>query len=143
HVPFMVRGASLAPKRVATLVDALDLAPTITGLAGIARPGTVMGNSLVPLLMGTPTDLPSIRFAQFYRGEEALRGRDHLVMVAARTAAHNLVFDRRAGTLAAWAWREDPEERRDRWPDVRQALTGRQPTMPHWGQARSSAPAGD
>lgn len=143
HVPFMVRAAALAPKRVATLVDALDLAPTITGLAGIARPGTFMGNSLVPLLMGTPTDLPSIRFAQFYLGEEALRGRDPLVMVAARTAAHNLVFDRRAGTLAAWAWREDPEERRDRWPDVRQALTGRQPTMPHWGQARSSAPAGD
>lgn len=124
HVPFMVRAAALAPARVANLTDALDLAPTLTALAGIAPPESFMGNSLEPLLLGKASELPSVRFAQFYLGEEALRGRDPLVMVAARTATHNLVFDRRTGTLAAWAWREDPEERHDRWPQVRHAQAG-------------------
>jgi len=118
HVPFMVHAAALAPTRVANLAGALDLAPTLTELAGIPTPASFMGRSLVPLLSGKPSDLGDVRFAQFYLGEEALRGRDPLVMVAARTPEHNLVLDRRTGTLAAFRWREDPEERHDRWPEV-------------------------
>ena len=118
HVPFLVHGQALAPKRVAGLADALDLAPTLTQLAGLPPPDSFMGRSLVPRLFGTPSELPDVLFAQFYLGEEALRGRDPLVMVAARSAEHNLVFDRRTGTVAAFRWRDDPEERHDRWPDV-------------------------
>lgn len=118
HVPLMVRTAALAPRRIANLTDALDLAPTLANIAGITPPESFMGHSLVPLLLEKASQLPSVRFAQLYLGEEALRGREPLVMVAARTTEHNLVFDRRAGTLSAWRWQEDPEERRDRWAGV-------------------------
>ncbi|HEU5074978.1 MAG TPA: sulfatase [Polyangiaceae bacterium] len=124
HVPFMVQAATLAPARITRLTDALDLAPTFASLAGIDPPDSFMGHSLVPLLLGEPSNLPAVRFAQLYLGEEALRGREPLVMVAARTAEHNLVFDRRSGTFSAWRWQEDREERRDRWPA---ALAGAPP----------------
>lgn len=116
HVPFMVRAPALAPARIASLTDALDLAPTFASLAGIEPPDSFMGHSLVPLLLGEPSNLPAVRFAQLFLGEEALRGREPLVMVAARTIEHNLVFDRRSGAFAAWRWQEDREERDDRWP---------------------------
>jgi len=141
HVPFMVRARSLAPTRVASLADALDLAPTLTQLAGVAAPESFMGRSLVPLLSGTASDLPEVLFAQFYLGEEALRGRDPLVMVAARTTEHNLVFDRRTGTLAAFRWREDPEERHDRWPDVLAAPPDGRANGPRELHASSPRPA--
>ncbi len=137
HVPFMVRAATLTPRRLTHLTDALDVAPTLTALAGVRVPESFMGNDLVPLLSDKNVELPRVRFAQFYLGEEVLRGRDPLVMVAARTASHNLVLDRRTGLLAAWAWQEDPEERRDRWPSVREALADHRATLPRSIRSRS------
>lgn len=143
HVPLMVRAAALTPRRIANLTDALDLAPTFASLAGISPPESFMGHSLVPLLLEKASSLPSVRFAQLYLGEEALRGREPLVMVSARTAEHNLVFDRRAGTVAAWRWQDDPEERHDRWPDVLTVPQDESSNLPHRPVRPPSPAAGD
>ena len=134
HVPLLVRSPGLAPTRISELTDALDLAPTLTTLAGIAPPPTFVGHSLERLLAGVASELPDVRFAQFYLGEDALRGMDPLRLVAARTAEHNLVFDRRSGTLQAWRWPDDLEERHDRWPAALVAAPGSQ----HPGQAANT-----
>lgn len=142
HVPFMLRAKALAPRHISSLAGALDLAPTLTQLAGVPAPESFMGRSLAPLLSGKASNLPEALFAQFYLGEEALRGRDPLVMVAARTLEHNLVFDRRTGTLTAFRWRADPEERHDRWPDVVTAPPDGRANASHDLHASSPAGAG-
>src|SRR6187399_2326820 len=76
HVPLLVRSPKLERARIAQLTDALDLAPTLTALAGIAPPPTFVGHNLERLLAGVASELPDVRFAQFYLGEDALRGMD-------------------------------------------------------------------
>jgi arylsulfatase A-like enzyme len=51
-VPFLVRYPPLPGRTESTLVSAVDLAPTIAALAGVAPPADVDGVSLVPVLRG-------------------------------------------------------------------------------------------
>ncbi len=51
-VPFLVRYPPVAGRSESTLVSAVDLAPTIAELAGVAPPAGVDGTSLVPVLRG-------------------------------------------------------------------------------------------
>jgi arylsulfatase A-like enzyme len=57
RVPLAIRYPVLtpAPRTVDALVTNIDLAPTIASLAGVTIPSPVDGQSLVPLLAGTPT----------------------------------------------------------------------------------------
>jgi arylsulfatase A-like enzyme len=50
HVPLIISGPGLCKGRSEELVLNIDIMPTILDLAGIARPGNLHGNNLVPLL---------------------------------------------------------------------------------------------
>ncbi len=52
HVPMLFRVPGVAPRRVTTLVSSIDLGPTVVDLFGVPTPGSSMGQSLVPLLVG-------------------------------------------------------------------------------------------
>ncbi|HEX7663252.1 MAG TPA: sulfatase-like hydrolase/transferase, partial [Polyangiaceae bacterium] len=55
HVPFVVIDPRKAPqKRVQSIVRDVDLAPTLYELTGVAGPGDLDGQSLVPALGGAP-----------------------------------------------------------------------------------------
>ncbi len=57
RVPLVVRGPGVAPGRdVEGIVGNVDLAPTIVALTGAVPGRTMDGRSLVPLLLGLPTD---------------------------------------------------------------------------------------
>ncbi len=61
HVPLFVvdfRRPDMAGRRVATMVQAIDLAPTLLELAGLPRDETMDGHSLVPLMGGRLDDYP-------------------------------------------------------------------------------------
>lgn len=118
HVPLIVRSPRLGARRVTDLASALDLAPTLVNLAGAPKPPSFLGASLLPNLLGDPSKLPSVRFAQLYIPEDVLRGSDPLRLVSARTIDLNLILDRRSGQLQAWRWPLDPEERLDVWRDA-------------------------
>src|SRR4051812_42117528 len=51
-VPLIVRVPGLEPGRRSALAAAPDLAPTILGLAGVERPGSMQGGSLEDVLIG-------------------------------------------------------------------------------------------
>lgn len=57
HVPLLIRGPGIAPRRISEHVGLIDLGPTILDLFGVETPGTYMGQSLVPLLAGRPSTL--------------------------------------------------------------------------------------
>jgi len=52
HVPLLVWGKGMVPRRAEEHVGLIDLAPTIMELAGVALPGGLRGRSLLPLLTG-------------------------------------------------------------------------------------------
>lgn len=53
HAPLILRAPGLpAGKRVADLVETVDLLPTLLELLGIAKPGGVQGRSLLPAIAG-------------------------------------------------------------------------------------------
>ena len=52
HVPLVVHGPGLAPRRIEERRSAVDLAPTIAELLGVERPSDFQGASLVPELRG-------------------------------------------------------------------------------------------
>jgi arylsulfatase A-like enzyme/cytochrome c-type biogenesis protein CcmH/NrfG len=62
RVPLLLKlpGARGAGQRVPARVSLVDVAPTLLEVAGVARPASVQGQSLLPLLAGvTPADRPS------------------------------------------------------------------------------------
>ncbi len=120
HVPLFVVARGWPPRRIDTLTSALDVAPTIVNLARIRRSLPFEGHSLVPLLLGKNPELPPVRFAEMYISEDVLRGEDPFRLVSARSARFNLVLNRRTGTVEAWDFLNDPEERHDLWPVSRQ-----------------------
>jgi arylsulfatase A-like enzyme len=56
HVPFIVRGAGIAPRRVRAVTRLVDVMPTVLEIFGLPHPG-MDGVSLAGLAAGTTTDL--------------------------------------------------------------------------------------
>jgi len=54
RVPLLMALPGLAARDIRTEVSLMDLGPTVLDLFGIATPGDLMGQSLVPLLMNRP-----------------------------------------------------------------------------------------
>jgi arylsulfatase A-like enzyme len=52
HVPLLIHGPGIAPRRISEHVGLIDLGPTILDLFTVETPGTYMGQSLVHLLAG-------------------------------------------------------------------------------------------
>jgi arylsulfatase A-like enzyme len=50
QVPFLLRVPGIAPRAVTTPITTPDILPTLMGLAGVARPKTIEGEDLSPLL---------------------------------------------------------------------------------------------
>src|SRR5690606_37613960 len=52
RVPLIIHVPGVAPRAVDASVSLIDLGPTVLDLAGVATPGRMMGESLVPFLRG-------------------------------------------------------------------------------------------
>lgn len=66
HIPFMVRAPGLLPtgKVIETDVEAMDLAPTVLDLAGVAIPDSMQGSSVVPLALDEVAHGPGASMTQ-------------------------------------------------------------------------------
>jgi arylsulfatase A-like enzyme len=56
HVPLMILHPAGKPRRIDALRSAIDLAPTILDAFGIAAPSSFEGKSLLPEVLGGPSD---------------------------------------------------------------------------------------
>ncbi len=66
HVPLLVYHPDLEPRRVTTLVESIDIAPSLRQLAGLTAEAEFSGESLVPLLLGERPDSVPSAFAEAY-----------------------------------------------------------------------------
>jgi arylsulfatase A-like enzyme len=60
HIPLILTGCGMVPRREAALVRQLDLAPTIVDLAGLPTPSDFAGTSLLPAVREQPATKPEI-----------------------------------------------------------------------------------
>jgi hypothetical protein len=91
HVPLVVVGPGVSPKRVATVAQTIDLLPTVLSALGIPRPARVRGRDLGPLLKGEANEDPGLAYAETDDYALVARGKDRLV--CARKVAACALYD--------------------------------------------------
>ncbi len=64
HVPLIIRNPYLSPRRVDTVVEAIDIAPTLAAMAGLDWQSLGAGRSLLPLATGLPTQEREAAYAE-------------------------------------------------------------------------------
>jgi arylsulfatase A-like enzyme len=113
HVPLVVNGPGIAPRRCGDPVSTLDVAPTILDLVQQHEALASEGTSLMPELLRGLMAPQRVTFHEFYLGERDYRGQDPLQMVSARAGPWNLVLDRERGVFELYDWTQDYYEERD------------------------------
>ncbi len=115
HVPLLFNAPFLQARRISAPVSTLDITPTLVNLLGLRKSYGFKGHSLVPALATGLATRPPLVFSEYYVPEAKLRGDDPLRLVSVRTPRHNLVLDRTTGTVEAYDWTDDYEERENLW----------------------------
>jgi arylsulfatase A-like enzyme len=116
RVPLVVVGPGVAPRRIPTVTQTIDLLPTVLSALGMPRPARVRGRDLGPLLAdrGTEKDL-GLAYAETDDYSLLARGSDRLVCAP------------RIGACALYDIASDPTEHVDRShdrPEVARELRG-------------------
>ncbi|MFO0680037.1 MAG: sulfatase [Polyangiaceae bacterium] len=131
HVPLILRGPGIDPRRVDGLVSTMDVVPTFADLLQLGDAG-FQGTSLAPEVFRGDVDPTRTLFHEFFLQERAFRGEDPLSLVSVRDGRWNLVLDRTTGHYELYDWTTDYWEVKDRYeengraPEVRRlkALLG-------------------
>ncbi len=106
HVPLIIVGPGVVPRRIASVAQTIDLLPTVLSALGIPRPARVRGRDLGPLLVharGSDED-GGLAYAET-EGETLLASGDD-----------RLICARKIGACALYDVRSDPGELRDLAP---------------------------
>jgi arylsulfatase A-like enzyme len=103
RVPLLVSGPGVSPRRMPTVVQTIDLLPTVLSAMGIPRPESVRGRDLGELLAGkAPADDPGLAYSETDDRTLLARGNDRLICA------------RKIAACALYDVASDPEERVDR-----------------------------
>lgn len=104
RVPLIIKPPNEAwtvPNRVESIVEMVDIAPTILDIAGVPAPERFQGRSILPQLRGEPGE-PRTGFAALNLGWFSLR--------AAKTPEHKYIRDAANDTQSWFDLAEDPRE---------------------------------
>jgi arylsulfatase A-like enzyme len=102
RVPLVVAGPGVRTgARVATVVQTIDLLPTVLSALGIPRPARLRGRDLGPLLATQISESDGFAFAET----------DRYALIA--SGGDRLVCERRLAVCALYRPKDDPGERRD------------------------------
>jgi arylsulfatase A-like enzyme len=116
RVPLIVRGPGVVHGSVAAMTMNVDLAPTFAALAGVRAADFVDGQSLVPLLRGTPPQLWRDVVLVEHEGPTALPGDpdyqpdDNPTSYVALRSATRLFVQYHSGELELYDYSADPFE---------------------------------
>ena len=121
HVPLIVHGPQLQPKRVETLATTLDIAPTVADLLKWNDRADFEGTSLVPELLGGAAQPSRAIFHELYLPERLFHGYEALEIVSVHKDRYNLVLNRAHGTYELYDWKADYFEQNDLFEDRAQS----------------------
>lgn len=99
RVPVLIHRPGSPARRVSTPVSLIDLGPTLLDLFGLPTPGHMMGESLVPFVMGEDLELtrPILLEGRLMRGLVDRNG-------------FKIIHDTRGGTVEVFDLEQDPNE---------------------------------
>jgi len=126
HVPLIVHGPELQPRRIDTLATTMDIVPTVADLLRWNDRAEFEGTSLVPELLGAPGQPARVLFHELYLPERYFHGYQPLEIVSLHKERYNLVLNRVHGTYELYDWTADYFEQNDLFeeraqdPDVRE-----------------------
>jgi arylsulfatase A-like enzyme len=123
HVVLAVWAPGLAPRRVGSLVELVDVAPTLLELAGLPKPAPFEGRSLLTLMRGRE-DAPE---RPVFGAATATWNDSGEIKHYVRDSRWKLVSEEPGGQTTLYDLAADPEEVRDvsaDHPDVAQRLSG-------------------
>jgi hypothetical protein len=109
-------GVLPAGRRIDTLVEGIDVLPTVLDLLGVPPPPVMQGRSLLPLIRGTRPTAPQRVFAETTTcGRSCPEGHDPGRLQAIRTPTWKLIGteDSRGERFALYHVASDPGERTD------------------------------
>ena len=138
RVPLMWRVPGIAPRRVADVVELIDLAPTVLDLVGLgALPAVeaMQGRSLVPLLVGDrAVERPAFSRTLWNKPRYSVRDRES-----------KYIWDSRSGTSELYDLTRDPSEKVNVGNDRKFEAGFRRQQVLHWlreqEHLRAGAPA--
>jgi arylsulfatase A-like enzyme len=113
HVPLVVHGPEMQPRRVDTLVSTMDVAPTVADLLRVNDRAEFEGMSLVPELLGSPGQPSRALFHELYLPERLFHGYEPLEIVSVHKDKYNLVLNRAHGIYELYDWTADYFEQND------------------------------
>ena len=126
HVPLIVQGPHIAPRKVDGLASTMDIVPTITDLLRAPEKMDVEGTSLWPEILRGETDANRILFHEIYLGERDFQGKDPLEQVSVRDKSWNLILDRVHGSYHLYDYTTDYAEAHDLFEEQASSSHARQ-----------------
>ena len=126
RVPLVIAGPGVeAPGRtIATPVSLLDLAPTLTQIAGAPQPPEAEGRSLVPALRGQALEERPVYGEAFYRTPHELR--------VWRADGYKLIYNVDDGSIELYDLVADPSEQFDTSAEASQIVDLMQGELLDW-----------
>jgi len=113
RVPLLVRVPGVSPRKVDSVVQLIDVAPTVADLVGVARPGSWVGRSLVPALAGEPL-APAPAYAELLRAPSW----DHEAKaMISGDGAWKLFYRMSDSRFELYDLAADPEEKKNLWDE--------------------------
>jgi arylsulfatase len=129
HIPLILRGPGLGPQKIESVVRHVDLAPTLTEVAGTPFHADARGSSLLALLNGAAqTDRAAFSEALFLTPEKK----------AIRQGGLKLITDRLDETSELYDLSSDPRESANLAARETETLSGLKRQLDEW-QAASEA----
>jgi arylsulfatase A-like enzyme len=104
HVPLIIAGPGIKPRRVKTVVSTLDIPSTMMDLAGLKKSPAHRGMSLVPYLKGQSPPHPPVFFEKHRRQDTPLKGM--------LDWPHKVIGNMKWKTVRVFNLETDPNERK-------------------------------
>jgi arylsulfatase A-like enzyme len=124
RIPLLMRFPGAARRgTVSTVVEGVDLTPTVLDAVGVAPPAGLHGESLLPLIRGEPPSRPALAF-----GESPYFGVERFVA----TDEYRLQYNRVRDALELYAYRQDPHEQRDLAAERAAVVARLRPAITRW-----------
>jgi HEAT repeat protein len=93
RVPLIVVGPGVVPRRIVTVVQTIDLMPTVLSAIGVPRPARVRGRDLGPMLVGASHEHDTLGLAFAETEEYTLVARGRFRLVCRRKLAACALYD--------------------------------------------------